>query len=447
MTLFKRSLLFIAVIVTGIFLYLACNETVEMPPVEPEITYDLEQVEGTQNADMILNQGEAVGRDSWFEVNLSGIESAGILTNGATEGWCVEWQKNIAQNGDTHNGLTIYSTEGKERWKPLNYLLTIKDRLQREDPDLTFREIQAAIWSVVDGSDFDVDMPAGDMPPRLTRDGQPNFDREKVRAIVNNVMANASSHKYKTGSRHALFITSTEDNQTVTVPSQETVSHGFVEGVTPSDDPRFAERTYPVVQADWDGHGGDKKWLGWNLGATQAPESVTDTSKAAAGWYFQFNRKQGHFFHSEQSTTPSGSSLIPTVVRDWEENDPCKFLLGEDWRLPTIEEWENFRTAPAGQGGMGSGNLTAAFESDLNLHASGNLDFSPQGPVVFYSLNGIGQTAFYHSSSIVGSDGAEVGNSFILHVTLDGSSTDEVFSESTPGLPKNLGASVRCIKD
>ncbi len=403
MTNIKRSVLFVGIFAAGLLLYVACNETIETPPIDPEITYDLEEVEGAQNADMTLSQGEAVGRDSWFEVDLSGIESNNIIANGISEGWCVEWQKNIAQNGDLHNGVRMYSTEGKDRWKPLNYLLTIKDRLQREDSDLTFREIQAAIWSVVDGSDFDVDMPADEMPPRLTTDGQPNFDREKVMAIVNKVQANASSHTFDTGSKHAVFISASDNDQTVTVPSepeQDSVSHGFVEGVTPSDDPQFEERTYPVIQADWEGPGGDKKWLGLNLGATEEPEAINDERPESAGWYFQFNRKQG-YYHDGTDRIPATEWEDPIEEEsDWIiDNDPCRELLGESWRIPTADEWEAFHAATSSDegGDVGTGDTNAAFESILNLHLAGFLrddgepNITPPRNGMYWSSNGVDQ--------------------------------------------------------
>lgn len=151
------------------------------------------------------------------------------------------------------------------------------------------------------------------------------------------------------------------------------VSHGYVEGVTPSNAKLYNERTYPTVQANWPGAGGDKLWLAVNLGATNRPETSVDDSPSSAGWYFQYNRKQA-FYHNGTNITPSWTTNEIKEDSEWKlENDPCHLLLGGSWRLPTVEELRAFLSAPADQGGMGDGNRTSAFNSTLKLHAAGNL--------------------------------------------------------------------------
>jgi len=151
------------------------------------------------------------------------------------------------------------------------------------------------------------------------------------------------------------------------------VTHEFVQGVTPANAQIFNNRTYPTVQANWPGPGGDKMWLAVNLGATSSPESSVDNGPSRAGWYFQFNRKQG-FHHNGSTVTPRWR--VQEIIEDSEwkiENDPCRILLGGTWRLPTVEELRAFMSAPVDQGGMGDGNRTSAFNSTLKLHAAGNL--------------------------------------------------------------------------
>lgn len=153
----------------------------------------------------------------------------------------------------------------------------------------------------------------------------------------------------------------------------ESVTHGFVEGVTPANASLFSERAYPIVKAGWPGPGGNKSWLGVNLGATTRPETSIDESPSSAGWYFQFNRKQA-FHHNDDFVTPEWRIQSVEEDRSWElSNDPCRILLGETWRLPTVEELRAFLEAPVSDGGMGEGNRTDAFNSDLRLHTAGEL--------------------------------------------------------------------------
>lgn len=157
------------------------------------------------------------------------------------------------------------------------------------------------------------------------------------------------------------------------IDTPKVVSHGFVQGVTPANSTNFNRRSYPTVRADWPGPGGDKLWLAVNLGATAEPESSVDTNPERAGWYFQFNRPQA-FHHSESQLIPQWRFSTIDENSFWQlSNDPCRLLLGEDWRLPSIEELRTFREAPRELGGMGEGNRTDAFNSTLKLHAAGEL--------------------------------------------------------------------------
>lgn len=400
------------------------------PQVEESESYDLysdlEKVDGAPR--VIISQGEAVGRDSWFEFTIDNIDSE-YLVPGVYDGWCIEWNKPIAQQGDMHENLGMYSTYGQDRWRPLNYFLNIKDELKAEDPSLTFREFQAVIWSVTDGPDFDPDMPVDELPPRLTRDGEPNFDIEKVRAIVADVKAGAATFDHE-GKMFAMFMKTSNDKQDILVPTHPPISHGYVEGVTPSDDSQFAERTYPVVQADWEGPGGDKRWLGWNLGATEAPASPNYNNPEVAGWYFQFNIPQGHYAIPGEEEIAGTSTIIPgtgpSVINedsDWTlGNDPCRIALGGDWRIPTIEEWESFHDA--------------SDNSVLNLHSAGHIQKATGPPDLISKNNG-----FYWSKSQTEIPAGPAIESGEMLLFLSDSETNLI------DISKSFAQSVRCIED
>jgi hypothetical protein len=80
--------------------------------------------------------------------------------------------------------------------------------------------------------------------------------------------------------------------------------------------------------------------LAQNLGANRQALSEDDFSEESAGWYWQFNRKQG-YKHDGLDRTPNTSWELPCVNGNWTpENDPCTLLLGAGWRIPTNTEWE-----------------------------------------------------------------------------------------------------------
>ena len=121
--------------------------------------------------------------------------------------------------------------------------------------------------------------------------------------------------------------------------------------------------TYGVVVTDLSG--GIKCWITQNLGADHQATSAADTTEASAGWYWQFNRKQG-YKHDGTTRTPNTAWTSYVENSNWLSiNDPCTLLLGSSWRLPTSTEWQN----AAAVGGWNNYNETYA--SVLKLHAAG----------------------------------------------------------------------------
>ena len=159
-----------------------------------------------------------------------------------------------------------------------------------------------------------------------------------------------------------------------------------------------------------------KCWITKNLGATNQATSVDDASEASAGWYWQFNRKQG-YKHDGTTRTPATAWIgsLPESS-DWvAANDPCTIELGSGWRVPTIAEWTNVDA---------SGGWTTwygPFDSGLKIHAAGFL--STAG-----SVNWRGIMGYYWSSSLY-----DVGNGSILHFTSGNSNND--YGAMTYGFP------------
>lgn len=114
-----------------------------------------------------------------------------------------------------------------------------------------------------------------------------------------------------------------------------------------------------------------KCWITRNLGASQQATSRSDATESSAGWYWQFNRKQG-YKHDGTNRTPNSTWILDISENsDWAaDNDPCLIELGTGWRVPTKTEWENVDNAGSWN------NYTATYNSPLKLHAAGYLDAS-----------------------------------------------------------------------
>jgi hypothetical protein len=166
-----------------------------------------------------------------------------------------------------------------------------------------------------------------------------------------------------------------------------------------------------------------KCWITRNLGASQQPTAVDDGTEASAGWYWQFNHKQG-YKHDGTTRTPN-TTWITSIIEDadWQaDKDPCSLLLGPEWRIPTFTEWTNVDAA-----GMWV-NWNDVFSSGLRMHAAGFLDFILNG-----SLGNRGSLGIYRSRSQV-----FAGNGSSLAIS---SAVSSMYTDT-----KADGCSVRCLR-
>ncbi|MEI6889405.1 MAG: hypothetical protein ACOYM0_08615 [Bacteroidales bacterium] len=165
-----------------------------------------------------------------------------------------------------------------------------------------------------------------------------------------------------------------------------------------------------------------KCWITSNLGADHQATSVSDATEASAGWYWQFNRKQG-YMHDGTARTPN-TTWINTISEnsDWTTvNDPCSIELGTGWRIPTNTEWTNVDVS----GGWTDWN--GPWNSGLKMHAAGYL--------------GVGGSLYYRGSSGIYRSSSQ---SSATHTWILG------FGSGNSGIYTNVkadGYPLRCLKD
>jgi uncharacterized protein (TIGR02145 family) len=166
-----------------------------------------------------------------------------------------------------------------------------------------------------------------------------------------------------------------------------------------------------------------KCWITSNLGSDNQAVAPDDGYEAAAGWYWQFNLKQG-YKHDDSNRTPN--TLWITSSNDNSEwlsaNDPCNIELGSGWRLPTSTEWTNVDESGAWT------DWNGAWNSALKLHAAGYLAYLDGG------LWDRGNFGIYWSSK-------QDNNTNGWHLYFQAAECSMISSS------KAYGLSVRCIKD
>ena len=166
-----------------------------------------------------------------------------------------------------------------------------------------------------------------------------------------------------------------------------------------------------------------KCWITSNLGADQQANAVGEATEPYAGWYWQFNRKQG-YKHDGTTRTPN-TTWINSIVEnsDWiTANDPCNIELGTTWRIPTYTEWYNVDNTGSWI------NLNGPWGSGLKLHAAGYLRNSDG------SLTNRGSYGEYWSST-------QYDAAFGSYLGFD--SSDSYMYNSS----RAFGFSARCVRD
>jgi hypothetical protein len=165
-----------------------------------------------------------------------------------------------------------------------------------------------------------------------------------------------------------------------------------------------------------------KCWITSNLGADHQATAVDDATEPSAGWYWQFNHKQG-YKHDGATRTPNSTWIDFAEFFDWQAaNDPCAIELGNGWRIPTYTEW--FNVDNIGNWTNWNGPWTA-----LKLHAAGYLNENDA------SLTFRGSYGRYWSS-------AQIDVSKAWHLFIFPSA-----SMMGNGNTKMAGMTLRCLRD
>lgn len=213
-SIIKSIIFFIAITV---LFSTACTKS--LTGSEPDISETLKPVENVQ----LISGGEDVTitvnknrQAAYFSINFSNIAANSVIENGTREAWCIDWTKPINSDGGTYNGIKLYSTFMVDEWRRVNYLLNIKEQLINSDPDIDWREIQVAIWTLRANPEFDLDkVTIEDLPGWLVTNGQPNFSYEKVREILHIIETNYQGFVFSAGTKFAVVAATPADVQTV----------------------------------------------------------------------------------------------------------------------------------------------------------------------------------------------------------------------------------------
>ncbi len=217
----------LSILIASVLMFAACDVISEKGVQDSlEVVPNVSPVQGAQNASITVNRGA----NSYFTVNIENLDYNLKVSEGMNEAWCIAWNSPISSNNDRYDGIGVYSTRGDKNFEPINRLFTVKNRLVKNDPGITYKEIQVAIWTLLDHPKFDMN-DNSHLSSRFLTDGQPNFDKDRVTSIVDYVLGRSTSanklfanheHELNEPEQEVCILKTDRDTQTLIVPCDDT---------------------------------------------------------------------------------------------------------------------------------------------------------------------------------------------------------------------------------
>ncbi len=150
-------------------------------------------IQGAENVSVRVERN----RDTaYFDVNLSNIEVDSEIQDGRYLGWCAHWSAPISTNGEVYEGVRVYSTLGDQNWNKLNYLLNHREEFMNTIEGVTYKEIQAAIWELIEFKEFDVN----------ENQVFDDLNKEAFNKVLRIVRESGSLFRFRPGMIYGIFI-------------------------------------------------------------------------------------------------------------------------------------------------------------------------------------------------------------------------------------------------
>jgi hypothetical protein len=202
---------FLILTIVSVLAFVACDVISEKGLDESLDTVpNVTAIKGAQNASITVNRGAT----SNFNIDIQNVEWNTLISNGEREAYCIAWKDPISSNNAIYDGVGVYATAGDKQFESVNRLFSMKNALLKADPEITWREIQVAIWALIPFQEFDMNMPASELPSEVRSNGQANFDKDKVQFILDAVLNRSTA---KTAEFPGLMNSTTSSSSTTCV--------------------------------------------------------------------------------------------------------------------------------------------------------------------------------------------------------------------------------------
>ena len=195
----RRALPLLLILSAGL---MACQSSNSVDGLEESLADipDLNLIEGAEQVVATVNKERS---RSNFTINLDGMEEISGIEAGEYAAFCALWDVPINSSNGSYGDVSLHSIKDEAYWQDINYLVNNLDRYYEEHEDLTWLEVQIALWSVMDHKKFDMNsIPREDLPSYV-RDG--GFDQELIDTILEDVETNKHTFDISQPGNRAIY--------------------------------------------------------------------------------------------------------------------------------------------------------------------------------------------------------------------------------------------------
>jgi probable HAF family extracellular repeat protein len=205
--MYKGNIKYQLLALAALFIFVSCGDDKGFNVIDPGLTdnnIELNLLDGGGNATLDITKGES----SYFDLAVRNTGSNEHMSTGIKNGWTLQWRSS-ANDRATYEGVNLYSTYNEDYWKPLNYLLNNREEIVENNPGTGYREMQAAVWMLLDFTEFDPhSVNTAELPEDMRINGEFNFDLESVKQIVDIAVAGGNGFQYTPSSTYAVMAVS-----------------------------------------------------------------------------------------------------------------------------------------------------------------------------------------------------------------------------------------------
>ena len=185
--LMRKAFLLLFIAAAGL---MACQSTNSVDGLEKSLS-DIPNLNWIEGADQVVATVNKNRRTSNFTINIDGMEDKSGIESGEYAAFCALWDTPINSSNGSYGDVKLHSIKGETYWQGVNYLVNNVDRYFEENEDLTWLEVQIALWSIMDHKKFDMNVIPQNELPVYVRDG--NFKQGLINSILEDVEENKST--------------------------------------------------------------------------------------------------------------------------------------------------------------------------------------------------------------------------------------------------------------